>query len=169
MQLGSTLPVRVWCWLWIPVVAGLGLQVPSQLLSAPTPTRCAQWDFFTLTVTVQASPFWTNSSTPASGRVPARAAFFVNFTAVVVLPTREVRVVPGFYDGVLAGRHTFRARVYCGWVGQYSLRTTSRVSDIEGVEASCVSLTAHDARHSAYDARHSAAMHERHDLPPFGG
>lgn len=44
-------------------------------------------------------------------------------------------VVPGFYDGVEAGEHVYRVRVYCGWVGEYTVTTASTVAGFNGAEA----------------------------------
>ena len=44
-------------------------------------------------------------------------------------------VVPGFYDGVEAGEHVYRVRVYCGWAGEYTVTTASTVADFNGAEA----------------------------------
>lgn len=70
--------------------------------------------------------------------VPSDPYLGVNFTVAVTLPTGEViDGVEGFYSGVgrATGRPTYSARVYCGWVGDYSAVTNSSLGSLHGLRA----------------------------------
>ena len=142
---------------------------PGPVRSQKDTKGCTLWDFFTLTVTVPASPL-LNATLANKGQ---GSPFFVNFTAVVEVrlapaatgePHRHWQpegmnvtwtpqpqaaigpgseksnsstvqvLVPGFYDGVEAGEHVYRVRVYCGWAGEYAVTTASTVADMTGIE-----------------------------------